>query len=225
MRIAVLANSQGTRKGTEKVTPYPQLLRAAVAHVHDIVPYAESGWAISDFNQNLDDILAIEPDLVVLQVGIVECSRRILSAREKRIIHRLPRHHALTKFLHDRRAEVIRWRARLHLDTRRYAVSEFAAELGTFVGKCRAVGVDVLLLEIPSFGPAYEQTHFPLINQDIALFNEPLRRFGAVPILEPDDPIEAIWQEGTVHFTARGHALVAERLAQRILARTEVGVA
>jgi lysophospholipase L1-like esterase len=224
LKIALLANSQGTTKGALQVLPYPEVLRDALAPAHDVVVRAESGWTIRDFNRHLDEVLAVEPDLVVLQVGIVECSRRILSATEKRIIRRLPRRHAVTKFLHDRRPDVIRWRARLRIDTRLYSVREFSSEIDEFLARCRAAGTAALLLEIPSFGAAFEQKHFPLINDDIAVFNEPLRRNGAVAIFEPGDPIETIWQEGTVHFTAAGHELVAERIAARIEARTLAGV-
>jgi hypothetical protein len=224
LKIALLANSQGTTKGALQVLPYADLLRGALAPAHEVVVRAESGWTIRDFNRHLDDVLAVDPDLILLQVGIVECSRRILSAAEKRIIRRLPRRHALTKFLHDRRPDVIRWRARLHINTRLYTVTEFSAEIEEFLARCRAADSDALLLEIPCFGAAFERKHFPLINDDIALFNGPLRRNGAVPIFEPGDPIETIWQEGTVHFTAAGHELVAERIAARIEARTLAGV-
>ncbi|HVN59806.1 MAG TPA: SGNH/GDSL hydrolase family protein [Gaiellaceae bacterium] len=217
MRIVIVANSQGTPAGGVSVgSSYPELVQRGLAAEHAVAIYAESGWSIRDFNAHVDEILALQPDLVVLQVGVVECSRRILSTREKRLLQRIRGSTRLTLWLHDRRKGVILWRSRLRIDTRLFGVGEFDREIARFVSRLRQGGVRCLLLETPQFGLAYEREHFPLLNEDIELFNRVLRRHGAVPILRPGDDIESIWIAGTVHLTERGHALVAERLVERL---------
>jgi len=222
VRIAVVANSQGTATGVQPEEAYPERLRALLAPEHEVIPYAVSGWAIRDFNEHVAEVLALKPDLVVLQVGIVECSRRILSAREKRVLGRIRGSARLTKWLHGRRQTVIVWRSRLRIDTRLYAVPEFAEEVARLLLALRAGAVDVLVLETPQFGSGYERLHFPLINEDIELFNRVLRRHGSVAMLAPGDDAETIWQTGTVHFDTEGHRLVAERLAARLSRRDAV---
>jgi hypothetical protein len=224
VKIVVVANSQGTPAGgVTAEAAYPAVLARELAPAHECVPYAESGWSIRDFNAHLDDVLAYAPDLVIAQVGIVEASRRILSTREKKLLARVRGSARLTKWLHDRRKEVIVWRARLHIDTRLFSPKEFDREVAAFVERLTAAGVRTLLLETPQFGAAYEREHFPLINDDIEIFNRVLRRYGAVPILSADDDRESIWVAPTVHFDERGHTLAATRIAERL--RDEVLVA
>jgi lysophospholipase L1-like esterase len=216
-------NSQGTALGVAAGASYPELVRDALAPQHDVSIAAESGWSIRDFNAAVDRLLTPVPDLVVVQIGIVECSRRILSTFEKRVLARVPRSAKLTKFLHNRRQAVVLLRNRLHLDTRLFGLREFNDEVAQFAAGIAAAGVDLMILEIPRFGDDYERRYFPLINEDIELFNAVLRRHGAVPFVTPDDSGDEIWQAGTVHFSRRGHELAAARLADLIVPRLRTG--
>lgn len=182
---------------------------------------AVSGWSIREFNFHRENITELEPDLVVVQVGIVECSRRILSARAKRTWAAVPGGGVATKFIHDRRRQVIRLRNRLRMDTRLFTTDEFRRELAIFVAAVTGTGGRLLVLEIPSFGRQYEALNFPLINEDIALFNSVLREFGAVPMLPRDADLESVWVSPTVHLTQDGHRLAAAHLER--LVETAIG--
>lgn len=225
MRVFILANSQGTAAGVELAKTYPMLVRDELAPEHEVHVLAFSGWSIADFNRHLDNVVGLEPGLVVVQVGIVECSRRILSTREKHVLSFVPGSRHLTRFLHDRRRRVVLARHRLGLDTRLFTPAQFEAELKALVKRVNAAGADVLLLEIPPFGTAYERRHFPLINEDIELFNQVIRGFDSVDLLKSDDPLEDLWVEGTVHLNAEGHRLFAARLREIVYARMRQGVA
>jgi len=216
IRVYLLANSQGTGAGLESGRAYPFIARDALVPRYDVHVLAVSGWSIREFNHNRENVTELRPDLTVLQVGIVECSRRILSGREKRILAAVPGGRRLTKALHDRRRQVIRARNRLGLNTRLFSVEEFEREVSGFVTAVETSGSRVLVLETPTFGPAYERRWFPLINEDIGLFNRVLRQFGAVQLLPADADLEAVWVPGTVHLNKRGHELAAERLASLV---------
>jgi hypothetical protein len=216
MRVVLLGNSQSTATGVQPGESYPSLLRRELLPAHEFHPLAMTGWSVRDFNTHLENVTMVEPDLVVMQVGIVECSRRILSEREKRALARLPRSNLLTKALHDRRQSVIRFRNRIGADTRLFTPAEFDREVAALTKTLGAAGADVVLLEIPPFGPRYEEIHFPLINDDIRIFNEVLRRHGAVPTIGAHDDLESLWQVGTVHFNRAGHELRASRVLERI---------
>lgn len=212
MRIVLAANSQGTEMGVAPGENYPERVRRLLAGTHEVELVLESGWTIREFNAHVDRLLASSPDVVVLQAGIVECARRILSEREKRMLARVPGSSRLTKLLHDHRPAVIRLRQRLRLDTRVCGVEEFERELAGLRDALAAGGAALLPLEIPQFAPEYAARHFPLVNEDIDLFNSVLRRFGAVEWLRPEDDLAAAWQPGTVHLTPEGHRRAAARL-------------
>jgi hypothetical protein len=220
VKVVVATNSQGTSAGAE--TGYPFLVADGLAARHDVRVLAMTGFTIRDFNTHVENVVAIEPDLVVLQVGIVECARRILSVREKELIRLLPASRRLTKALHDRRQRVIRARERIGRTTRLYSVDEFRAELRRFRERVVASGADVVLLEIPRFSERYAALHFPFVNEDIDLFNGALRAEGAVPLLDGEAVDDALWQPGTVHLTQAGHRVAAERLMVRIEERRAV---
>ncbi len=212
MRIALLSNSQGTDAGVSAAETYPELVRARLASEHEVRVMAMSGWAIGDFNAHIDDVLADDPELVVLQVGIVECAQRILSEREKRILQRVPGSRRLTAFLHARRTRVIRARRALRIMTCLYTLERFRDEVDSFVAALGSRGVDVLLVRIPRFSDAYEAEFYPYINEDIELFNTALVERGAVPLVSEADTDVAIWQPGTVHLNAEGHRAAADTL-------------
>jgi hypothetical protein len=175
-----------------------------------------TGYTVRDFNVHVENITRLRPDLVVLQVGIVECARRILSVREKEILLAVPGGRRITKALHDRRRQVIVLRERLARTTRLYSPEEFRAELGVFQERITAVGAHLRLLEIPTFSDGYASKHFPFVNEDIALFNRVLREEGAVPFLGEAGIKDDIWQSGTVHLTQQAHDLAADELVSAV---------
>ena len=226
VRIVLLANSQGTAAGSGagwlvEGEEYPELVRANLADEHEVIPFSRSGWSIDDFARRIDDIIACSPDLVIAQIGIVECTRRILSEREKAFFYRLRGGRRVTKWLHDRRNPVVTWRARAGLTTRVVPLPRFESQLRTFSLLVQNAGSKVLFVEIPPFGSAYEHTYLRFINTDVELYNRALRAHPSVALLGAADDLDGIWQPGTVHFQRHGHRLFADRLTDAIRAYAE----
>lgn len=212
MKILILANSQGTDAGVEPGESYPRLLRELVAPEHEVVDMSRSGWDVRRFVDELDEARAHGADVAFVQVGIVECVQRILSAREKRFFRAVPLGDRFTKFLHDRRPVVVRLRRRLGVATRLYSPAAFRDALAALVRGLEAAGTRVVLLEIPGFPHDHEQRWYPFVNDDVALFNRALAEFGAVPFIDGANP--GLWQRDTVHLTRAGHEAAARRLAE-----------
>ena len=181
-----------------------------------MIPFARSGWSIRDFVAHTDEITALHADLVVIQIGIVECTQRILSEREKAFFYRLRGGRRITRWLHDRRNGVIAWRRRLRITTRLVPIGEFTAALDTFATRLTDDGAQLLFVEIPRVGTTYERVHFPGINRDIAEYNAVIRTHTSVELLKPEDELDGIWQPGTVHLTRDGHRFFATRLIEAI---------
>ena len=219
MRISLLCNSQGTAaNGVPLNAHYPFLLRKLLMDEHEIHGMLMSGWSIVDFNDRLDSVFFAEPELVILQVGIVECSPRILSRREKAVIGALPYHMTLTGWLHRRRNRVIEVRRRLGITTRLVEPDEFERLLSDFLTKMDSHGIRLLVAEIPRFPTEHEERHFPSGNNHIDEYNEIIRTFDSLSMLDEDTNSPELWIPGTVHFTRKGHEATASTLAQAIRA-------
>lgn len=218
MRIALLANSQGTDLGVRPGSEYPQLVKRALEPEHAVEVRAVSGATVRDFNRVLPEVLARGAALVVLQVGIVECSRRILSTREKAVLARIPGSRRLTRALHDHRQVVVRARHRLGIDTRLFSAGEFAREAEAFARTAAAAGARPIFVEIPAFGPDHERRWFPLSGEDAGRFNAAIAAHETIPLLSPADAAADVWQPGTVHLTEHGHELAARALVEQLRA-------
>jgi hypothetical protein len=214
VRVVLATNSQGTEAGVD--VSYPFLVAKRLRPRDDVHVLAMTGFTVRDFNLHAENITGIRPDLVALQVGIVECARRILSVREKDFLRALPGGRRITKALHERRRRVIQLRERLGRTTRLFSPEEFREEVRTFRDKVTTSGAQLLLLEIPRFSDSYADEHFPFVNVDIELFNRVLRDEGAVPFLEEATDNDAIWQTGTVHLNQLGHQVAADELLSAI---------
>jgi hypothetical protein len=119
IRVLIASNSQGTGAGVPMGSNYPAIVRDALGDACDVHWLLMSGWTLRDLDTHLDEnVIAIEPRIVIIQFGIVECTRRILSETEKRIVSRLPFGRKVTRAMHASRARVLMARRRLRVETR-----------------------------------------------------------------------------------------------------------
>lgn len=214
-KILIASNSQGSASGVQPGENYPCLLQAMLPEIsfHYLIL---SGGSIREFNTYAETIAMAQPDLVIFQIGIVDCVQRILSNREKDIFRILPWGRHITRKLHEHRLRVIKLRNALNLNARLISPAHFRAELQMLTQKLDHYGIRRIFFEIPKFASKYETEYYPYINSDIDLYNGILREFDAIPLLTPDDDLYAIWQPGTVHFTADGHRCVAQKIKEMV---------
>lgn len=229
MRFALIANSQATAIGVAYEESYPCLLKSRLeAKGHDLVAFAMSGWSVREFNANLESVLLVRPSVVIIQLGIIECARRVLSNEEKAVLRHIPFSRHLTKFLHDRRKSVIVWRNRLGINARFMGVRVFEREFERLCSTIAGRDIFSLVVEVPYFSSAYEKEYYPFLNEDNEMFNRVMRKRKAVQIIPSQGTPEGIWQPGTVHFNRAGHCLFAEGLfgeiERRVLSRTDAAV-
>ncbi len=215
-KIYLISNSQGTSNGVNEEESYPSLLQKALPDYewHFLII---SGGSVKEFNSYLENIVLVKPDFAIFQIGIIDCVRRILSEKEKKMLKALPLGWMISKTLHDHRKTTIRWRHRFKMNCRKVNPKIFSQELLNMVQKLTGHGIKCLFLEIPKFDSRYEQKFYPLINDDVDRYNEIIRRFNSSPLFSLKDDLYSIWQQGTVHFNQEGHRRVAERIKEIIL--------
>lgn len=222
-RVSIVTNSQGTRTGVSLGESYPALARRELTALgFDVQLLVMSGWSIVDVNAQLENVLLFEPDLVLVQIGIVECTRRILSRREKNLLSVVPGGWRVTRWLHDRRAPVVRVRRRLGIDAREVKLPLFEAEVERLVAAIGETGAELVLLEIPSLPAGHDADYLPHGNEDIEAYNRVLRKHRAQELLRRSDPLDELFQEQSVHLSPAGHLLAAERLVAIVSDRLEI---
>lgn len=217
MKIFLISNSQGTSDGVLLEQGYNYLaIEALKQEGHEVHIMVMSGWGVQDFYIHIENILLCKPDLLIAQLGIIECTQRILSNKAKQIFRCLPFGKIMTKQLHNRRQQVVRLRNRWGLITRKRTPDEFRQDMLSFTTRLKELQIRHVFVEIPHFSSSYADQYFPFINQDIAIYNQILREFGSVSLFDDKDNLDDIWQKGTVHFNILGHCMMASKLIKLI---------
>jgi hypothetical protein len=243
LRIAVVGNSIplnaapfGTSTGER---PYPRLLehvlddRGVVAEVRN---NARTATTVKDAVCEWDEtVFAYGPDVVVVQYGGMECSPGVLPRWVESRANGWHYHGGRASRL-GRRVLLRVWRwARsyqrvadrlLGLRTYRMRPARFAWELRHFLGLTLGVGAPlVLALDVHAFGARY--VHWiPNVNARRERVNAALAavvaEFPAVRLVPVSSMVSSVGVDAAlsdgVHFTAEMHALVADTLADLIVA-------
>jgi len=224
LRVLFVSNSQGTAAGLEdnlRWSNYPLL-------VQDGMPGIECRyWTTSDLTVASVDSLFREivmphrPDVVILQCGIIECGLRILPRDLRDLFRIVPGGRFVTRAIHDRQAA---WRRFLNRRGIRFVdmpLEAFLLHVRNIRGKCESLGARLAVVRIPLLSERCVRERLPENNAIIEEWNrvlEALCRDEGIPLLDPfegaDDPTrDSLFLADTVHFSERGHRLIAGNLA------------
>jgi len=177
----------------------------------EFVSNAVSGLHIRDIAKNIDSLIALRPNLVVLQIGIIECTRRILSRFEKHVLYGIPLTRPLTRYLRKKRTATIRIRDLLRITVREIHPGEFEKSISFVKTRLEKENIRVVFVCIPHYPKSFEDELYGL-NDDIDMYNAILNKFCGVHIFNDNENLEEFYNKGTVHFTCRGHDEVAKRM-------------
>jgi len=213
---------------------YSELLRAALEELflkEKVCVYNRSRGGVStltlwdDYRQ---DSIYFGPsgDILVLQLGIVDCAPRPVPERVRRIVARLPipLRDAVVKFLHNNRARLLR----SGLSWRLVNPKRFAA---TYCDWLRAATQEFDRIYVLNIAPTIPkiEAHSPGLTASIELYN----RIIADSVLRVGNPKIAlvdvhsgilkslrgnaslITQEDGHHITSEGHCLYARMIAEK----------
>ncbi|MBF0171711.1 MAG: SGNH/GDSL hydrolase family protein [Nitrospinae bacterium] len=198
------------------------LYRVARETVAVVEPYyyVQPGLHTTMMVNALDNQLgAFAPEVVVLQVGIVDASPRALSEIERKVIARLPGFvQRLTHaFVRKSYARLITTRKITYVSPER-----FAANLDRIKQVFAPARFVVVPIGVPNEG--YRRKN-PLIEQNVARYNGLLAEaFGPdllTDIFEGD--VERFYTPDHHHLSAEGHAAVAASVVRRLNGLTGAG--
>jgi len=220
-KIFLASNSQGTSAGISLQQSYPSLLQNLLGPDFELHRMLISGWTLRDFVDNLsDNVVSVAPDLVVMNFGIIEGARRILSNWEKRFLSLIPGGSRVTGALHRNREKVLRVRQFVGLEARQVSLSAYSASIQDAAKIMDRNDIKFIFLKTPLFPDQGKAIGNPYINKDIELFNSALDEYPSIRFESfPGGWTMDDYQPGTVHFSVAGHRKVAEYLKSHIIGR------
>lgn len=152
---------------------------------------------------------AFKPDIIVLQVGIVDCSPRALKENERKVLQRLPGTIAnvIHKYIKKNYSSIVKARNITYVD------------LDSFLNNLQAIneyfkGVKFIVIPIAPSNSKYEHKN-PLIREYIANYNAVLKDVfndGFVEQLWQDKDTEKLFLSDNHHLSVYGNSVVAKQL-------------
>jgi acyl-CoA thioesterase-1 len=229
--LAMPRDEGGARLAWEETWPYrlEQRLRAAGRGAEVLNCGARSRRADQIHGAEfLEHVVYKRPDLVALEIGIVDCAPRVLSKREKRLLNRrwFPRwlRERVIESRSRRRPQLIAPDPLRKVDTRpedfERLVRLFARRLAELAWGPRLVLVPILS------DPRLTEPRSPGHTRNVELYNGLLRavaRDAGATFVEPESVFSAERRErgdlffpDGYHLTAEGCSLLAQRVAELV---------
>jgi len=197
------------------VTCYPDLLRERLETEGWRVEHrSSSGATVDDIERTARQIVPeLRPAAVVIQLGIVDCAPRPLRPWERDLLGRIrPRllHAVVVRFLHEYRAEVIRYRGLIQ----RTDIVAFREHFRQLLDHCLAVTNRIAILPIfPATSSILARN--PRLAAEIGKYNEAMRSDPRAVMFDVGEifgkaSIETLSvTPESVHLNQGGHELMA----------------
>lgn len=132
MKKLIISNSQGTYKDTDGI-PYTEILADEQTYI-----YAKSGLDIKDILNEYKNIFNLnKPEIVIIQIGIIEVANRILSDRTKKFFYKFGYlGKIITKFIWINRYNWLKLKKLIGLkDYQKMTISEFRQHYDDLINK------------------------------------------------------------------------------------------
>jgi len=218
MNNLIITNSQGSWLDTNGI-PYTKILSR-----NDTFIYTKSGLDIDFIISNFDDIFKTNQiSTVVIQIGIIEISNRILHDRTKRILTNLGFiGKVITKLAWLYKYEWLKIKKFLQIKSyQKVTIEEFKEkniQLIEMLLKCNIK--KIYIVGIPYLDSHYIKTINPYINNIIKESNKLLKtlNYRNVTYLDVSKLLynNGSYMKGTVHFSKIGHERFAKFLLSNI---------
>lgn len=225
MKILLVSNSQGTPAGLpedESGSCYTRLVQDALpgfGFACFTFSYLHAGTVDTQFREIVS---SNRPDLVVLQLGIIEAALRILPKRVRDFLGAVPGGAFVTKAIHDRQGPWRRFLARRGWRFQDVPCEAFRTHLGNIAARCAAAGIRLAVVRIPPPSLRCERGNFPGNAAEIARYDAAIDEAAASLRFDVVDPFrgnadptrDSLYLPDSVHFSAAGHRLVARNILE-----------
>ncbi|HSB27989.1 MAG TPA: GDSL-type esterase/lipase family protein [Pyrinomonadaceae bacterium] len=160
-------------------------------------------------------------DVVIVQVGVVDCAPRVFLRRENRFLARRPKwiREPLLKFVHKYRRQIISSRPRVYVP-----LDRFRRHIEEITEKARETNLLSLIYVNIIEPPSDIEYRSPGFQKNVQLYNQVLAHQASQPRVTLIDVNRAIHEEGGaekltidgVHLNVRGHEILARLLENHL---------
>lgn len=173
---------------------------------YDVYLFSRSGFTSRELLKNVDIYFkSYEPDVIIIQLGIVDCAPRALSFNELKLISSIPVIRTLIKKLIDScRKEIVKRRKITYVTE-----NEFVSNLSTFKAKFPTSKIFAIKIAPPTSD--YEKIS-PGITVNINRFNKLLEKTFIT--IDPYESVNAseILMSDHHHLNGKGQSLVFKKV-------------
>jgi lysophospholipase L1-like esterase len=187
-----------------------------------------SNLTVALANDQFDEVvLQHQPDMAVLQCGVIEGCPRILPRRARTVLETMSWGRTLTRFLYGHRRAWIHLLATLGVCYCDVPPQEFSRHIRGLSSRCKGAGIRLVLVRVPTLSDEFDRKSVPGAIAALSAYDAILldvARELEIPVVDPllgagDPTRDTLYLPGTVHFSVTGHTLVAENIV-RFLARS-----
>jgi len=203
MKVLVVTDSLGLpRPVPEKVLPHETWV-SLLSKSCDVAQFSSGGATIADLYAQLEYMKMYNPDLAIIQSGIVDCAPRAFSRFENEFINKFRLTRSLSRRLLSRE-RIVKLRAK-----RKVTYTPLEA-FASFVEKFSKAFPQVYWVEIAPSNPDYE-TRVPGITRNIGLYNDVLRKVSGSKTVSLADFSSGDIMGDHIHLTVSGNRKLYEK--------------
>lgn len=209
-KILVITDSLGLPRPAPEVVEYEQTWVYMLSQQSQVWQHSSGGSTIRELYSQIEYFKMFNPDIVIIQSGIVDCAPRAMSKFENEFINKVWLTKKLAKkFLKEKTLNFLR-RKRSCFYTSAYDYEKFVNLFKkAFSDKLYWVGI------VPA-NAGYEKK-IPGITLQIEKYNKILNRNLSGKFINSDNLTEKDVMSDFIHLTVSGHLSVFENIKKQIL--------
>jgi lysophospholipase L1-like esterase len=208
-KMLIITDSLGLPRPKPEIVEYNDTWVKKISIYYDVWQYSSGGATIIDLYSQIEYYKMFNPDIVLIQSGIVDCAPRALTKFESQFLNHFTLSKKITsKMLTKRRLENMRKRRKCtytSLENFEEVVKLFKNE---FKNKLFWIGI------MPA-SDNYE-TIVPGIKKNIELFNNVIKKNLFDNYLPVADFTNQYLMSDNIHLSKEGHSLLFERISSKL---------
>jgi len=214
-RIVVLGDSLSMpRPGIDYEDTYPYLLQTKG---YEVICRSKRGndTNIQTLEQNiLDDLIFLNPDIVVVHLGIVDCAPRLFSRKEQRVLSFLPTYlrNKIINFFSKRRFYFTKLRNLSYVSE-----NKFTKNLNSLIDRIDNSRKQIILIKILNTTSENEKKSFGF-KEKINTYNDILQKLAIennITIIDPNYCEDSLSEDG-IHITCEMNEYLKDKLFKAI---------
>ena len=208
MKLLIITDSLGLPRPTPEVVNYNQTWCSLISDRFKTHQLSIGGATIVDLKSQINYLKMYEPDLIVVQCGIVDCAPRALTKYESYVLNKYSFTRKLLKWCSPWILKLLRKRGRTYTNevSFRGVVKKFRIEFGE---KMYWIGI------VPS-AKEYE-VKVPGVSENIKKYNKILKEELGTNLLDVSEMLPEHIMSDFHHLNVAGHKYIAEKLIYELV--------